>query len=181
MAASSQHAWHLSLVLLLAVVVSSFANDSSDFADGDRRLTRYYYDDDYYEDDMGATVGGIIYQLGVFAVRAAIFAYASYWCWKKHMQIKAAGLEPSCGPTTVICCLCCTCLAACWNVDAIQATVMQPGGYVVGGPVAIGQPVSAPPPVVGQPVQATAAPQGQVIQAQVVQATVVQDNGNANA
>mmetsp|Transcript_75176 Transcript_75176/g.132806 ORF Transcript_75176/g.132806 Transcript_75176/m.132806 type:complete len:248 (-) Transcript_75176:112-855(-) len=99
----------------------------------------------------------MIIQIVVFLIRAGIFAYATYWCWKKNKQLQESGQGATCGGVTCMCCFCCTIFAICFTVDPANPMPRQ----AVGAPVVVGATVQAQP-----------------VQAQVVQAQVVKDDSN---
>eukprot|EP00930_Biecheleria_cincta_P034110 TRINITY_DN23594_c0_g2_i1.p1 TRINITY_DN23594_c0_g2~~TRINITY_DN23594_c0_g2_i1.p1 ORF type:complete len:178 (+),score=36.13 TRINITY_DN23594_c0_g2_i1:87-620(+) len=119
--------------------------------------------DSYYGQPEETSTMGLVMQGITSLVRLGIFLAATFWCYRKNQEILKNGQAPTCGGVTIICCLCCTCFAMCFQVDIDpMAQQMGPGG----GPVVmVGQPIYAQ----GQP----AVVQGQVVQAQVVQAQVV--------
>ena len=59
---------------------------------------------------VGGGVAGTLITLGIFCV-------ASYYCYKWNQDLKAAGKETTCGWMSVLCCLCCTPLSCCFQID----------------------------------------------------------------
>merc|ERR1719443_2824240 len=62
----------------------------------------------------GAIVGGGV--AGTL-VTIAIFCVASYYVYTWNQELVAAGKTTTCGWKSVLCCLCCTPISCCWQID----------------------------------------------------------------
>merc|ERR1719265_689228 len=58
--------------------------------------------------------GGVVGTL----ITLAIFAVATYYCYKWNNELKEDGQEPACGFKSCLCCCCCTPLVCCFPIDA---------------------------------------------------------------